>query len=74
MKKIIINGKYKDAVYRHECTRCGCVFEFEHDDIDKYGSYPPEFIERWSITCPECGHENRFIAPNPIRYELSKNE
>lgn len=70
MKNVLSSGKYKDAVYR----QCGCVFEFEYGDIDKYGSFPPEFIEQWSITCPECGRENRFNAPNPIRYELSKNE
>lgn len=72
MKDVISSGKYKGAVYMHECGRCGCVFEFEFEDVDNTTN--PMFGEEWSITCPECGRENCFNAPNPIRYKLSKNE
>ncbi len=42
MKKIIKSGK---KIYSTTCSRCGCEFTYENEDINYVGS----------VTCPECG-------------------
>lgn len=42
MKKIIKSGK---KIYQKTCSRCGCEFTYENEDINYVGN----------VTCPECG-------------------
>lgn len=42
MKKIIKSGK---KIYQKTCSRCGCEFTYENEDINFIGN----------VTCPECG-------------------
>lgn len=42
MKKIIKSGK---KIYQKTCSRCGCEFTYENEDINYIGN----------VTCPECG-------------------
>ena len=51
--KIISSGK---KTFNGNCTRCGCIFEYEVQDID--GS---DMVE-----CPDCGHKNlHFVNSVP---------
>ena len=50
--KIISPGK---KTFNGNCTRCGCIFEYEVQDID--GS---DMVE-----CPDCGHKNLHIVNQP---------
>lgn len=55
MKKIIKQGKkpkvYK-TIYRTTCPNCGCVFEFENEDI----TGEKRINGSKSVTCPFCNH------------------
>ena len=58
MKKIIKSGK---KIYQKTCSRCGCEFTYENEDINYIGN----------VTCPECGcvlaHITSINTPyNPI--------
>lgn len=58
MKKIIKSGK---KIYQKTCSRCGCEFTYENEDINYVGN----------VTCPECGcvlaHITSINTPyNPI--------
>lgn len=55
MKKIIKSGK---KIYQKTCSRCGCEFTYENEDINYIGN----------VSCPECGcvlaHITTFNYPN----------
>lgn len=58
MKKIIKSGK---KIYQKTCSRCGCEFTYENEDINYIGN----------VSCPECGcvlaHITTLNTPyNPI--------
>ena len=51
MIKIIKNGnpnRKVKTIYKLECSVCGCVFEFEYEDVER------TFYNDYSIKCPCC--------------------
>lgn len=46
MINVIKEGKRK--VFRVECDRCGCLFEYDHRDVDYTVTY-------YYVICPCCG-------------------
>lgn len=66
--KIIKEGKKKEKeIFKKTCEECGCVFEFEEEDLTTdynfcLTSYPPQY-HRY-IICPCCG--NRIYHDNVI--------
>lgn len=59
MVNIITEGKIK---YQSHCNRCGCVFEFEAEDVtretvwDDHGGHYP-VCDFYHIDCPYCGEK-----------------
>lgn len=52
--KIIKHGFY--AAKQLTCKLCGCVFEFEKEDLDCIGR----------LYCPECNQSNGLPIVNPL--------
>ena len=52
MKKIIKSGK---KLYQKTCSRCGCEFTYENEDINYVGN----------VSCPECGCVLAHITNTP---------
>lgn len=50
MMKII---KKPAEAFRKDCDRCGCIFEYDLDEINKRDSV----AEQDTIKCPGCGKE-----------------
>lgn len=48
MKKIIKNGANQ---FRKECDRCGCIFEYDLDEVNKRDGVG----EQDTVRCPGCG-------------------
>lgn len=58
--KNIINKPIK---YFLTCKHCGCVFEYELPDINKFGK----------IKCPHCNSKNEHKGSCNIEYENKNN-
>ena len=41
--------------YRINCVRCGCIFEFQDEDIQTMQAHQNEYVEK--IACPCCKKE-----------------
>ena len=53
MIKVLVHG---DQYRIRKCDRCGCVFEFEDEDIKStQGWYKGFKTDLEYVTCPECG-------------------
>ena len=55
MIKIIKPGK---TIHKGECPSCGCIFEYEKDDLyditETLSPKSPEPVYIWAIVCPCC--------------------
>lgn len=40
-------------IYLGECVNCGCLFEFEHSDANKYIDDQIQGFS-YNVTCPNC--------------------
>ena len=62
MIKVIKHGQTK---FEHTCSRCGCVFTYEHEDIQ---SEAIRSLTNYSSTryviCPDCGNKCYINAGN----------
>lgn len=49
--KIISEGTKKRTVYRAECTECGCVYEYNNEDVveEEFG-----YVDTYHTHCPQC--------------------
>lgn len=56
--KIIKSGIAKEPTYKREC-RCGCIFEFTKNELEKETYKNREWSGNWCIFCPEC--KNKII-------------
>jgi hypothetical protein len=71
MKKVISHGtEYGIAIYRHTCVNCGCVFEFNKEDVDNSFIDSRDRCTYWYVKCPECGDRTGFQEPDVNRIEL----
>ncbi len=58
MIKILKHGK---KIYTIECKNCGCLFQFNDEDIKhEHSGYNGSYV---SIKCPDCG--NRITNYDP---------
>ncbi len=70
MVKIVKHGSRPGtAVYRRECSRCGCVYEFRGKEVEREFRNPQNGVNYWYIPCPECRDASAFEEPKPVRYE-----
>lgn len=51
MRKILKPARMKADPQQCECRNCGCVFEYESNDLHPQGE-PPR-VSYW-VECPEC--------------------
>lgn len=70
MKRVIEHGN-RDVVeiFERRCPRCGCLFEFEQEDVTSTFFDQREGELLWYIECPECGDKTGFVRPRPKRIE-----
>lgn len=59
--KILKHGFY--AAKQLTCKLCGCVFEFEKEDLDRRGR----------LYCPECGQSDGLPIVNPLWVRWKEN-
>lgn len=70
--KIIAHGKkpvHKPAVYRGKCPYCGCVFEFNDNEVAERERIIDGMLKlggMWTVKCPECGSDLCF-HPDELR-------
>lgn len=60
--KVIKEGTKKPKVFRVECNECGCVFEYDKNDIFVYEAIPGCTIYdtelcKFAVRCPQCNNE-----------------
>lgn len=74
MVKIIKKGKLK---HQRTCSICGCVFEFEAEDVTKVtkwddhgGHYP--VTDFYKIECPFCKHDVDLNSAEFVKEEFSE--
>lgn len=51
-------------IYNYECEKCGCIFEFEYEDIEKSGIF-----KDMSIKCPCCNIHYGIILKD-LNYKI----
>lgn len=50
--QIIKEGKLKSKKYKFECSRCGCIFIADRDEITSTPSFRNDTC--YKVTCPCC--------------------
>lgn len=55
---IIKEGAKERTTFRAECEECGCVFEYNRDDIT---------FGLWIVRCPQCSHPVPHSSENIVR-------
>jgi len=74
MHKIIKPGKKElitKSIYEATCSKCGCRFEFDDEEITKRTkNFSKNFlsITIW-VECPCCGNELEINNPKVVREE-----
>lgn len=70
MKRVIENGnRAVGTIFEHRCPQCGCLFEFEQEDVTNTFFDQREGKQFWYIECPECGDKTGFVKPKAKRIE-----
>lgn len=42
-------------IHKHQCSKCGTIWEHDGDTLDESLSFDEYFNERWKMhLCPEC--------------------
>lgn len=62
-----LNKRYIKPIYQGDCSRCGCMFEFEHSDANDYIDSQIEG-ESYNVTCPWC-NAKIWVKKKIFRYE-----
>jgi len=73
MIKILNSGTKTKTIYTTTCNLCGCVFEFEDEDIKAHGRRPEGII---FIDCPTCYYELKrtYNELSPRIVEVKDND
>jgi hypothetical protein len=67
--KIIKEGKRKIAVFKETCSLCGCVFEYNFEDVVS-SSIAAKDTVMFTINCPNCNKLIQTYKTNPDRYDV----
>lgn len=63
----IIQKRPTKPIFQGECSRCGCMFEFEHSDANDYNDDQREGYS-YNVTCPYCS-KKIWVNKKILRYE-----